>query len=121
MIRSFVCKSAMKMGEVTIQEKLPLSLLQPGAIKSKALSSTARINGKLMTADLVKELLNKEVTVEMKVVATGETKKGDLVFLNSHIDRYERRELHGRPQQRSREPGWRRRASTCRARILRAR
>ena len=40
-----------------------------------------------MTADLVKELLNKEVTVEMKVVATGETKKGDLAFLNSHVDR----------------------------------
>jgi alkaline phosphatase D len=74
-------------GEVTIQEKLPLSMLQPGAIKNKALSSTPRINGKLMTADLVKELLNKEVTVEMKVVATGETKKGDLAFLNSHVDR----------------------------------
>jgi alkaline phosphatase D len=76
-----------EVGEVTIQEKLPLSLLQPGAIKSKALSSTARINGKLLTADLVKELLDKEVTVELKVVATGETKKGDLAFLNSHVDR----------------------------------
>lgn len=74
-------------GEVTIQEKLPLSLLQPGAIKSKTPSSIARIDGKLMTAELVKELLNKEVTVELKVVATGETKKGDLAFLNSHLDR----------------------------------
>jgi len=74
-------------GEVTIQEKLTLSLLQPGSIKSKALSGVARINGKLMTPELVKELLNKEVTVEMKVVATGETKKSDLVFLNSQVDR----------------------------------
>jgi alkaline phosphatase D len=74
-------------GEVTIQEKVPLSLLQPGAIKSTTVAGAARINGKVMTAALVKELLNKEVTLEMKVVATGETKKGDLVFLNSHVDR----------------------------------
>ena len=74
-------------GEVAIQEKVPLSMLQPGAIKSKTASGIVRINGKVMTADVVKELLKKEVTLEMKVVATGETKKGDLVFLNSHPDR----------------------------------
>lgn len=74
-------------GEVAIQEKLPLSLLQPGAIKSKAVASVVRINGNVLTADLVKELLTKEVTLEMRVVATGETKKGDLVFLNSAFDR----------------------------------
>lgn len=74
-------------GEVTIQEKLPLSLLQPGAIKAKTTASAVRLDGKVMTADLVKELLKKEVTLEMTVVATGETKKGDLVFLNSSTDR----------------------------------
>ena len=74
-------------GEVTIQEKLPLSLLQPGAIKSKTVAGIVRINDKVMTPDLIKELLGKEVTLEMKVVATGETKKGDLVFLNSALDR----------------------------------
>lgn len=74
-------------GEVTLQEKIPLSLLQPGAIKSKTVAGVVRINGNVMTADLIKELLKKEVTLEMKVVATGETKKGDLVFLNSHADR----------------------------------
>jgi DNA/RNA endonuclease YhcR with UshA esterase domain len=64
-----------------------LSLLQPGAIKSKPAAVAVRIDGKVMTADLVKELLKKEVTVEMTVLATGETKKGDLVFLNSSSDR----------------------------------
>jgi DNA/RNA endonuclease YhcR with UshA esterase domain len=40
-----------------------------------------------MTADLIKQWLNKEVTLEMKVVATGEAKKGGLMFLNSSVDR----------------------------------
>ena len=74
-------------GEVTIQEKLPLSLLQPGVVKSKTVAGVVRINDMVLTADLVKQLLTKEVTLEMKVVATGETKKGDLVFLNSAFDR----------------------------------
>jgi alkaline phosphatase D len=74
-------------GEITINEKVPLSQVQPGAIKSKTIGPIARINGNVMTADLVKQLVKKEVTVEMRVVATGETKKGDLVFLNSHVDR----------------------------------
>ncbi len=74
-------------GEVTIQEKLSLSLLQPGAIKNKFVAAAVRINNIVMSADLVKKWLNKEVTLEMKVAATGETKKGDLVFLNSALDR----------------------------------
>ena len=74
-------------GDVTIQEKVPLSMLQPGVFKKSTLAGIVRIDGKVMTADLIKELLKKEVTLEMKVVATGETKKGDLVFLNSHADR----------------------------------
>ena len=74
-------------GEVTIQEKVPLSLLQPGAIKSKTTAGVVRINGEVLTAALVAKLLKTEVSLEMKVVATGETKKGDLVFLNSALDR----------------------------------
>ena len=74
-------------GEVTIQEKIPLSLLQPGAIKTKTVAGIVRLDGMVMTADLVKQLLKKEVTLEMKVVATGTTKKGDLIFLNSAADR----------------------------------
>ncbi|MBI2804710.1 MAG: alkaline phosphatase family protein [Planctomycetes bacterium] len=74
-------------GETTIQEKLPLSLLQPGAIKSKVVPGIVRLNGAPLSADLVKKLLNKEITLEMKVVATGATKNGSLVFLNSAFDR----------------------------------
>jgi alkaline phosphatase D len=74
-------------GEITINDKLPLSMLQPGAIKSRTIASIVRINGSVMTADLIKQSLNKAVTVEMRVLATGETKKGDLVFLNSAVDR----------------------------------
>jgi alkaline phosphatase D len=73
-------------GEVTIQQKLSLSLLQPGAIKNAVVAGVVRINGNVMTPDLVKQLLSKEVTVEMKVVATGESKKGGLIFLNSSAD-----------------------------------
>jgi alkaline phosphatase D len=73
-------------GEVTIQEKLPLSLLQPGSMKGKGFASVVRINDKLFTPDVVKEMLNKEVTLQMKVAATGQAKSGDLVFLNSAAD-----------------------------------
>jgi alkaline phosphatase D len=74
-------------GEVTIQEKLPLSMLQPGALKPKDVASAVRLNGKVLSAELVKELLMKEVTLEMKVLATGASKTSDLVFLNSAYDR----------------------------------
>jgi hypothetical protein len=74
-------------GDVTIQEKLPLSLLQPGAIKTTTVAGVVRVNGMPLSADLVKQLLKKEVTVEMKVAATGQTKNGSLMFLNSSTDR----------------------------------
>ena len=72
-------------GDITIQEKLPLSVLQPGTLKSKAVAAPAKINGQVLTADLVKELLNQDVTVEMEVRATGAA--GGLIFLNSAVDR----------------------------------
>ena len=73
-------------GEVTIQEKLPLSLLQPGSMKSKGIAGVVRINDKLFTPELLKEWLNKEVTLQMKVAATGQAKSGELIFLNSSAD-----------------------------------
>jgi alkaline phosphatase D len=73
-------------GEVTIQEKLPLSTLQPGTIKSKVVATAAKINGQIFTLELAKELLNKEVTLAMEVRATGAAASG-LVFLNSAVDR----------------------------------
>jgi alkaline phosphatase D len=74
-------------GEVTIQEKISLNLLQPGTYKSKAAgSSIVQINGRPASDELIKELLKKEVTVEMKVNATGAPKTGKRIFLNSSSD-----------------------------------
>ena len=53
----------------------------------EAFSCETQVIGMVLSADVIKELLTKEVTLEMKVVATGTTKKGDLVFLNSAYDR----------------------------------
>ncbi len=76
-----------EVGDVVIQEKITLSLLQPGAYKSKAGAKLVVINEKAMTPDLVKELLKKEVTLEMTVVATGASAKSGMIFLNSATDR----------------------------------
>lgn len=72
-------------GDITIHEKLPLSVLQPGTLKSKAVAVVAKINGQVFTSDLVKRLLNQEVILEMEVNATGAA--GGLIFLNSAADR----------------------------------
>ncbi len=74
-------------GDVTLSEKIALSLLQPGAYKSKAGAKLVVINDKAMTPELVKELLKKEVTLEMTVVATGASAKSGMIFLNSATDR----------------------------------
>ncbi len=73
-----------EVGDITINEKLPLSVLQPGIIKSKAVAGAVKINGSILTADLLKDLLNKSVTVEMQVQATGAG--AGRVFLNSSRD-----------------------------------
>jgi alkaline phosphatase D len=72
-------------GEVTIQQKLPLSLLQPGAIKTKGAAAAVRIGDRVLTPALVAEHLKREVTLEMRVAATGASK--ELVFLNSSPER----------------------------------
>ena len=87
-------------GEVTIQEKIPLGLLQPGGLKSRG-TSLVRINGKPLTTDLVKESLTKEVTLEMKVLATGQSKKGDVLFPQLRLRFSQRREFHRRSRQKS--------------------
>lgn len=75
-------------GDITIQEKLPLSVLQPGTIKSKGKAgpAVAKINDQIYSRELAKELLGKEVTLTMTVQATGAAANG-LVFLNSATDR----------------------------------
>lgn len=77
-------------GDITIQEKVHLSTLQPGKWKSKGGAGVATVrltDGTVVTPELVKDLLNKEITLEMEIRATGQSKAGDLVFLNSSSDR----------------------------------
>src|SRR5207247_180053 len=67
-------------GDVTIQEKLPLSWLQPGAQKIVKRGGFARLaTGELLTADEVQKHLKKKVTVDLEVVASGASKT--MVFL----------------------------------------
>jgi alkaline phosphatase D len=72
-------------GEVTIQHKAPLSLLQPGALKAKSLARAKLATGEPLTAEVVAQHLNKKCTVELEVQATGSS--ATLVFLNSAPDR----------------------------------
>jgi alkaline phosphatase D len=75
-------------GEVAIQTKLPLGVLQPGTLKgSKVAPASVKLNGKPLAAALVKELLQQEVKLEMTVLATGVSATNGLVFLNSEEDR----------------------------------
>jgi alkaline phosphatase D len=77
-------------GEATIQEKITLGLLKPGLMKSKGGAATspatAKIDGQPLDAEQVKNLLNKEVTLEMKVASTGASKGAAMVYLNSSAD-----------------------------------
>lgn len=72
-------------GDIAIQDKLPLSVLKPGTLKARSAAAAAKINGQIVTPDLVHELLKKEVTLEMNVHATGAA--AGLIFLNSAEDR----------------------------------
>ncbi|MCI0685149.1 MAG: alkaline phosphatase D family protein [Gemmataceae bacterium] len=72
-------------GDIAIQERVPLSVLKPGTLKAKSAAAAAKINGRIVTPDLVQELLKKEVTLEMNVNATGAA--AGLIFLNSAEDR----------------------------------
>ena len=74
-----------EVGDITIQEIVALSVLKPGSLKTKAAAAAVKINGQIITADVVKELLKKEVTVDLEVHATGVA--SGLIFLNSAEDR----------------------------------
>jgi alkaline phosphatase D len=60
-------------GDVTIQQKIPLSLLQPVPAPT----------GGVLTPAQAARLVNRECTVEMRVLTTGASKTNDRVFLNS--------------------------------------
>ncbi len=74
-------------GDITIQQKIPLSLLQPGAIHTRAGQRARLGTGEPITAAVVKKLLKEKVTVEMEVEATGMSATSGLIFLNSEESR----------------------------------
>ena len=72
-------------GEITIQQKVLLSVLQPGLLKGKT-SGLARLStGEPLTLKEAANHLDKKVAIEMLVQATGAS--NTLVFLNSAPDR----------------------------------
>lgn len=76
-------------GNASVEEKFVLDLLKPGIMKSKGSStpSLAKLDGGAITAEAIKASLDKEVTLETPIVATGANKAGTLVFLNTEKDR----------------------------------
>src|SRR5262249_26047077 len=68
-------------GEITIRQKLALSLLQPGSLKSKIAEMARLASGELLTPTEVPNHVNKKVTIEMTVHSTGGSAK--FIFLNS--------------------------------------
>jgi alkaline phosphatase D len=71
-------------GDVTIQQKLSLSTLQPGVLTDKG-AVTLRLDGKPVSVAELAKHVNEKVTLEMTVQSTG-TSAG-LVFLDSAEDR----------------------------------
>lgn len=74
-------------GEITIQQKVPLSLLRPGTIAARSGQRARLATGEPITADLFKKMLKQKVTVEMDVQATGMSTTSGLIFLNSEENR----------------------------------
>ncbi len=72
-------------GDVTLQQKLTLSVLQPGYLKEKVSAVPRLASGEPLTADEVKKRLDQAVTLDLTVQATGAS--GTRVFLNSAEDR----------------------------------
>ncbi len=73
-------------GDVTLQQKFPLSVLQPGRLADKVSAAPKLADtGTPLTAEEVKKRLNQKVTLEFTVQATGAS--AALVFLNSATDR----------------------------------
>jgi alkaline phosphatase D len=72
-------------GDVTIQQKLPLSVLQPGYLKARVSGLPRGEAGQPLTLAELGKRINEEITLTITVQATG-TGSG-LIFLNSAPDR----------------------------------
>jgi alkaline phosphatase D len=74
-------------GDIIIQQKVALSLLQPGAIVARSGQRARLVTGEPITSELFKKMLKQKVTVEMTVQATGMSTTSGLIFLNSEENR----------------------------------
>jgi alkaline phosphatase D len=72
-------------GDITIQEKVALSWLQPGAIAGATGGRARLASGAVLTPEVAAKHLGKKCTVELEVRGTGSSKL--LYFLNSAADR----------------------------------
>ncbi len=70
-------------GDLTIQHKIPLSVLTIGTIPSEGSSGVKLARWNPLTKDVIKENLNQEVIIEMKVQSIGMHKQKGYLFLNS--------------------------------------
>lgn len=73
-------------GDIMIQHKIPLSLLQVGTLRLPSSVRAKLSTGEILSAAVIAQHLNKEVKVCLQVQATGQNKQGSLVFLNSSPD-----------------------------------
>jgi alkaline phosphatase D len=71
-------------GDICIQQKVRLSLLSPAKVTAKTAEGVKLSTGELLTAEVVKGHLDKEVTVETTVNTTGAS--SSMTFLNSTND-----------------------------------
>jgi len=76
-----------EVGDITIQQKLPLNVLQPGFLKTKSGSHARLADGTVLTMDVIKKHVGQKVTIEMEVKATGTSATSGLIFLNSEENR----------------------------------
>lgn len=74
-------------GDIVLQQKIPLSLLQPGRIGVKKAQAARLPNGKALTLAMIKEMVDKNCTIEMEVRGTGMS--ATMIFLNSAESRFD--------------------------------
>jgi alkaline phosphatase D len=70
-------------GDITIQQKVPLSVLTIGKLQHSERPQVKLASGEILTRELLEKNLNKEVTVTVKIQSTGMSKTKGFVFLNA--------------------------------------
>lgn len=73
-------------GDIRIRQKLPLSVLQTGTLKSVVNNVVTLASGKRLTPELFAAKLGEKATVRLSVASTGKSQSKGLIFLNSASD-----------------------------------